>query len=212
MIYLSVVKNESGDWVILKTITYPINIRGNKTGNTYGDISKLDLDTRRDEGFWTQNDVYQNTGEFMIFKEKVVTFDEDAVEVTNTYIYERMPLDDIKTDLLGRVTAKRDSMYYNDFTFDGHSYNAGSTSRANIQLFISAALIDESNFPSSIELETVDGVLVPFDLVKFKQLVKELFDYTSSLYIKERTIKAAISAAEDYDTVRDAAKWDDEIL
>lgn len=39
MIFLSVVKNENGEWVILKVITNPINVRGNKTGNTYGDIS-----------------------------------------------------------------------------------------------------------------------------------------------------------------------------
>ena len=88
MIFLSVVKNENGEWVILKVITNPINVRGNKTGNTYGDISKLDLDTRRDEGFWTQNDVYVNTGEYMVFDNKVTTFDEQAVEVTNTYNYE----------------------------------------------------------------------------------------------------------------------------
>lgn len=212
MIFLSVVKNESGDWVIIKTITYPINIRGNKTGNTYGNISMIDLDTRRDEGFWTQNDVYQNTGEFMTFKEKVVTFDEEAAEVTNTYIYERMQLDDIKTDLISRVTSKRESMYYADFSFDGHSYNVDPSSRANIQLFVSAALIDESNFPSSIDIETVDGVLVSFDVDKLKKLVKELFDYTNSLYIKERIIKSNITNAGDYDAIRDAAKWDDELL
>ncbi|SOK59029.1 hypothetical protein [Yersinia phage fHe-Yen9-03] len=212
MIYLSVIKNESGDWVIIKTITYPINVRGNKTGNTYGDITKLDLDTRRDEGFWTQNDVYLNTGEFMIFKEKTVEFDEVAVEVTNTYIYELMPLADIRNDLRSRVESKRDNLYYSGFEFNGNTFDSGTTSRVNIQLMLSYALNDDANFPNDLQWEAIDGTLVPMDLATFKQFIVALADFTRGLYIKSRQIRSNIESAVTYEDIRAAAKWDNEPL
>ncbi|SOK58494.1 hypothetical protein [Yersinia phage fHe-Yen9-04] len=212
MIYLSVIKNESGDWVIIKTITYPINVRGNKTGNTYGDITKLDLDTRRDEGFWTQNDVYLNTGEFMIFKEKTVEFDEVAVEVTNTYIYELMPLADIRNDFRSRVESKRDNLYYSGFEFNGNTFDSGTTSRVNIQLMLSYALNDDANFPNDLQWEAIDGTLVPMDLATFKQFIVALADFTRGLYIKSRQIRSNIESAVTYEDIRAAAKWDNEPL
>lgn len=212
MIYLSVVKGSNGEWVILKTITYPINVRGNLTGNTYGDISKLDLDTRRAEGFWTQEDVYQNSGEYMIFKEKLVDFDEQAAVVTNTYVYELMPLEDIRADLKGRVESKRESLYYSGFEFDGHLFQSGLTNRNNIQLMMVSALIDEDNFPTDLYWDDVDGVKVPMDLPKFKLFVKALTDFTRGLYITTREIKAAIDAAETYEEIRAAANWNGEPL
>ncbi|EBS4516820.1 hypothetical protein DQT32_05330 [Salmonella enterica subsp. enterica serovar Braenderup] len=212
MIFLSVVKNESGDWVILKVITNPINVRGNKTGNTYGDISKLDLDTRRDEGFWTQNDVYVNTGEYMVFDNKVTTFDEQAVEVTNTYNYVLMPLEDIRTDLKSRVNSKRDQLYFGGFDFNGHTFGSGNTTRSNVVLFMTVFQEDAANFPSDFSFPDVNGDLVDMDLATFKQFIKALSDFTRGLYSKARSIRAAIDAATTYDDIRAAASWDDEPL
>lgn len=212
MIYLSVVKDTNDDWKIIKVITYPINVVGNLTGNTYGDISKLDLDTRRAEGFWTQNDVYQNTGEFMIFKEKVVTFSEIDAEVTNTYIYELMPLDDIKSDLRGRVDSKRDLLYFDGFLFQNKKFFSGISNRNNIQLMMMTALIDETDFPSDLVWDTVDGEQVPMDLATFKLFVKALADFTRDLFIEARRAKAAIDAATTYDDIRAAANWKGELL
>lgn len=212
MIFLSVVKNENGDWVILKVITNPINVRGNKTGNTYGDISKLDLDTRREEGFWTQNDVYVNTGEYMVFDSKVTTFDEQAVEVTNTYNYVLMPLEDIRTDLKSRVNSKRDQLYFNGFDFNSHTFGSGTATRSNVALFMTVALIDEANFPSDFAFPDVNGDLVDMDLATFKLFVKALSDFTRSLYTKARSIRNAIDAATTYEDIRAAASWDGEPL
>lgn len=212
MIYLSVVKDANGDWKIIKTITYPINVVGNKTGNTYGDISKLDLDTRRAEGFWTQKDEYVNTGEFMVFKEKTVQFSEENAEVTNTYIYELMPLDSIRTDLKGRVDSKRDTLYFSGFEFQGETFISGVSNRNNIQLIMMDALIDEANFPSDLVWDTVDGKQIPMDLATFKQFVSTLAVYTRSLFKQARTIKAAIDAAQTYEDIRAAASWNGEAL
>lgn len=212
MIYLSVVKDANGDWKILKTITYPINVVGNKTGTTYGDISKLDLDTRRKEGFWTQNDVYQNTGEFMVFKEKTVDFSEEDAEVTNTYIYELMPLDDIRSDLKGRVDSKRDTLYFSGFEFEGETFISGVSNRNNIQLMMMTALIDEADFPSDLVWDTIDGKQIPMDLAKFKLFVKALADFTRNTFKQARSIKAAIDAAQTYEDIRAAATWNGEAL
>lgn len=212
MIYLSVVKNENDEWVILKVITNPNNVRGNKTGTTYGDISKLSLDIRRDEGFWTQNDVYVNTGEYMVFDNKVTTFDEEAAEVTNTYNYVLMPLADIRADLKSRVNSKRDQLYFNGFEFNSKTFSSGTAARNNIALFMTAALIDEANFPSDFAFPDLSGELVDMDLATFKSLVKTLSDFTRGLYTKARTIRDAIDAAETYDDIRAAANWDGEAL
>ena len=212
MIYLSVVKNDSGDWEIIKVITNPINVRGNLTGNTYGDISTLDLETRKAEGFWTQNDVYKNTGEFKNFKEKTVEFNEENAEVINTYIYELIPLDQIRTDLKGRVDTKRDTLYFGGFEFDGETYVSGVSNRNNIQLIMMTALIDEADFPSDLVWDTIDGKQTPMDLEKFKLFVKALASFTRNLFIKARSIKEAIDKAENYEDIRTAASWDDESL
>lgn len=212
MIFLSVVKNDNGDWVILKVITNPVNVRGNKTGNTYGNISFLTLDERRDEGFWTQRDVYDNIGEFMVFKEKTTAFDEDAVEVVNTYSYERMDLDLVKADLLDRVVFKRDDLYATSFTFNGNEFSADINSRLNIQLIADTFAINESYFPNDFKLETVDGTLVEFDIASFKLLVKALFDFTIGLYTTERSIKDNIRNATVYEDIRAAAQWDGNLL
>lgn len=212
MIYLSVVKDANGDWKILKTITNPVNVVGNLSGITYGNITGLDLATRRAEGFWTQKDVYENTGEFMIFKEKTVDFSEENAEVTNTYIYELMPLADIKSDLTGRVDSKRDTLYFAGFEFQGETFYSGVSNRNNIQLIMMTALIDEADFPSDLVWDTVDGKQIPMDLATFKLFVKALADFTRGLFVEARNIKAAIAAAETYEDIRAAAQWNGEAL
>lgn len=212
MIYLSVVKNESGDWVILKTITNTINVRGNKTGITYGDISTLSLDKRREEGFWTQNDEYVGTGEFMVFDKKTTTFSEEDAEVTNTYSYKLMPLDEIQTDLLGRVESKRDALYYAGFEFQGKQFFSGLANRSNIQLMLLNSIVDEANFPSDLVWDTVDGEQIHMDLATFKAFANTLAVYTRTLFITARQIKADIIAATSYEEMRTAASWNGEAL
>lgn len=211
MIYLSVVKKD-GNWVILKTITNTINVRGNKTGNTYGDISVLDLDTRRAEGFWTQEDVYQNTGEYKVYKEKTVDFSEENAQVTYTYIYELMALNEIQSDLKARVDSMRESLYYAGFTFQDKTYNSSLVNRSNIQLMLLNSIVDEANFPSNLAWETTEGEQVPMDLATFKAFANQLAVWTRNLFITARTIKAAIDAASTYEDMRAAAVWDGQPL
>ncbi len=212
MVFLSVVKDENDQWKILKIISNPINVRGNKTGNTYGDIRVLDLDVRISEGFWTQNDVYENTGEYMYYVETVTTFDPEKAEVTNTYKYERQPLDEISADLKNRVESKRDSLYFEGFEFQGNKFESNVNNRSNIQLVLLNAIVDESSFPSNLAWKSLSGELIEMDLSTFKLFAKALGDFTSSLFIKERQIKDAISAAGTYEELRAAASWDGEQL
>lgn len=212
MIFVSVLKDENGSWYVAKILNNTINVRGNTTGITYGNIATLDLSTRLMEGFWTQNDVYQNTGEFMEFKEKVTTFDEVNGVVTNTYIYQLMDLNIIKNDLKGRVDSKRDTLYFGGFDFDGKTYFSGLSNRSNIQLMLLSSLVDEANFPSDLAWDTSTGERTPMDLSTFRLFAKALTDFTRTLFIKSRAIKDAIDAATDYDSIRAAASWDGEAL
>lgn len=212
MIFVSVLKDENGSWYIAKILNNTINVRGNTTGTTYGNIATLDLATRLMEGFWTQNDVYENTGEFKQFKEKTTTFDEVNGVVTNTYIYELMDLEVIKTDLKGRVDSKRDNVYFGGFEFNGKTFFSGLSNRSNIQLMLLSSLVDEANFPTDLVWDTVDGERIPMDLATFKLFAQALVDFTRTLFVKNRTIKDAIDAATDYDSIRAAASWDGEAL
>ncbi len=212
MIFVSVLKDENGSWYVAKILNNTINVRGNTTGITYGNIATLDLETRLMEGFWTQNDVYQNTGEFMEFKEKVTTFDEVNGVVTNTYIYQLMDLGIVKNDLKGRVDSKRDTLYFGGFDFNGKTYFSGLSNRSNIQLMLLSSLVDEANFPSDLVWDTSTGERTPMDLATFRLFAKALADFTRTLFIKSRAIKDAIDAATDYDSIRAAASWDGEAL
>lgn len=212
MIFLSVLKDDNGSWYVAKVLTSTVNVRGNKTGTTYGDIANLDLATRLMEGFWTQSDVYVGTGEFTQFKELVTTFDEVNGVVTNTYVYELMDLNVIKTELKTRTEAKRDSLYFGGFTFNGNTYLSGLSNRSNIQLMLLSSIVDEANFPSDLFWDTIDGQQIPMDLATFRQFAQTLTNFTRSLFIKTRSIKAAIDAATDYDSTRAAANWDGEAL
>lgn len=211
MIFVSVVKDENGDWRIVKVLSSPLNAVG-ITGIIWPDISKLSLEKRMAEGFWTQNDVYQNTGEFMEFKEKNTTFDEVNGVVTNTYIYQLMDLEIIKNDLKGRVDSKRDTLYFGGFEFDGKTYFSGLSNRSNIQLMLLSSLVDEANFPSDLVWDTTTGERIQMDLATFRLFAKALVDFTRTLFIKTRAIKDAIDAATDYDSIRAAASWDGEAL
>lgn len=211
MLYLYVVKDEDGSFRIVRVITSPINQRGN-SGITYGNITILDLDTRKAEGFWTQEDVYEGQGEYMIFKEKVTTFNEDTAVVTNTYLYERMPLDEIKTDLKNRVDAKRNDKYYGGFTFENVSYFTDRDSRLNVIGAQAAILTDSTALPDGFIWRSADDQNIPMDATKFKQFALALFEFSNTVYQTSWTIKAAIDAASTYEEARAAATWDGEAL
>lgn len=212
MVYVSVIKDENGSWKIVKILNSPIGAVGNLTGNIYPDISKLSLASRLVEGFWTQNDEYVNTGEFMEFKEKTTTFDEVLGVVTNTYTYELMDLEIIKTDLKGRVDSKRDYLYYEGFEFNGNTFFSGLNNRSNIQLMLLTALADETTFPTDLVWDTVEGVSIPMDLATFKLFATQLAVFTRQLFIMDRQIKLDIDAATDYASIRAAASWNGEAL
>lgn len=211
MLYLYVVKDEDGSFRIVRVITSPINQRGN-SGITYGNITILDLDTRKEEGFWTQEDVYEGQGEYMIFKEKVTTFDEDTAVVTNTYIYERMALDEIKTDLKNRVDSKRNEKYYGGFTFETVSYFTDRDSRMNIIGAQAAILTDSTILPEGFIWRSADDRNIPMDADKFKEFAIALFAFSNQIYQTSWTIKAAIDSASTYEEARAAATWDGEAL
>lgn len=211
MLYLYVIKDEDGSFKIVRVITSPINQRGN-SGITYGNITILDLDTRKEEGFWTQEDVYVDQGEYMVFKEKQTAFNEDTAVVTNTYIYERMPLDEIKTDLKNRVDAKRNEKYYGGFTFEDVKYLTDRDSRMNIIGAQAAILSDSTVLPEGFIWRSADDQNIPMDADKFKEFAIELFQFSNGIYQEAWTLKAAIDAASTYEDARAAATWDGEAL
>lgn len=212
MIYLIVQSDGNGGWVIVKTLTSPINVKGPVTGVTWGDIRVLTLDARRTDGFWTQNDVYQNNGDYTVFKETITTFDEPTLVVTNTYVFELMPLDQIRADLKNKVDNKRDSLRFESLTFQNKQYPIDSISRGNLLLMAASIIFDETVFPSNYTLDLVDGTSQVVDLPTFKALIQALNAHTYDLYQTARTIKANIDAATTYSDIRAAANWNGEAL
>lgn len=210
MIYLLVDKNEvTQEWVILKTITYPINVRG-LSGVTYSDISNLSLEVRKVEGFWTQSDVYENSGEFMEFDNKTVEYDEDGAVVTNTYHYKLMDLAVIKNELDARIVSYRDELLISGFEFDSHVYDTSYNGRQLIQGFVLESLITTDIDEVTIRLKNdTDVVLSVADL---KSVLSAIYAYTEQLYQKERQMRTDLAAAQTYQEARDAATWDGKVL
>lgn len=207
MIFLSVVKDsESQEWEILRVISSPINVRGNLTGITYGDIRVLDLDTRRAEGFWTQEDVYDNTGEYMEFKEKLVNFDEEKAVVTNTYVYQRMDLEVIKTDLINRVKSHRDTLINSGFEYNENTFDTSLEGRQGICSLVTYISVKPDITDVTVHLPTDEEVSLTSDEVK--ELFINMTEYHQSLYTKCNTIKDAINATSTYEDARAAANWD----
>ena len=209
MLYLYVVKEDDGSFRIVRVITSPINQRGN-SGITYGNITILDLATRKAEGFWTQEDVYVDQGEYMVFKEKQTAYDEDTAVVTNTYVYERQPLDEIKTDLKNRVDAKRNDKYYGGFVFEDVRYLTDRDSRMNIIGAQAAILSNPAVLPEGFIWRSEDDQNIPMDADKFKEFAIALFQFSNEIYQKAWTLKATIDAASTYEDARTAATWDGE--
>lgn len=207
MIYLLVDKDQTTqEWVVLKTITYPINVRG-LSGVIYGDIRVLTLEERKAEGFWTQVDVYEDNGEFKEFSNKDVTFNEETAEMVNTYHYVLMDLGIIKEELKNRVINHRESLLIGGFTKDGKVYGTTYDARVLLQGFVLESMINSELTEVTIRLpDDTDSTLTVQEL---KELVSELYSYTESLFIKESTIRSNIDNATDYDAVRAAATWDD---
>lgn len=208
MLFLYVIKNSDGSFTIVRYINNPINVRGN-SGITYGDISKLDLATRIAEGFWTQSDIYVDDGEYMVFDNKVVTFNETTAVVTNTYTYVRMDLNDIKTDIKTRVDTKRIELYYGTYTFETNNFNIQQDNRLNILTTQVAILTDPTSLPSDFVWKDVNGIAISMDAAKFKEFSLGLFNYSNQLFVTSWNIKNAIDAATTYEDIRTAATWDD---
>lgn len=207
MIFLSVVYNQdTGKWEILRVISSPINVRGNATGTTYGDIRSLDLETRILEGFWTQEDVYENTGEYMEFKEKLVSFDAETAVVTNTYVYQRMELGVIKQDLINRAKSHRDMLINSGYAYNGNTFDTSMEGRLNLCALANYVVLNPQ----------VESVTVPLpsdtEVVLSNDSVEELFSLMmaehQNLYQKCISIKNAINATDTYEDARAAATWD----
>ena len=207
MIYLLVDKDpETQKWVVLKTITYPINVRG-LSGIIYGDIRNLTLEVRKVEGFWEQVDVYEGNGEFKEYSYQDVTFDEDAAQMINTYHYVLMNLDIIKTELKNRVLAHRDSLLTGGYEKDGHLFSTSIDNRVVLQGYAIESLIDSNMADVTIRLD--DDTDLVLTVAELKAVVSGMAAFTEALYKKDRVIRAAIDSATDYDAIRTAATWDD---
>lgn len=205
MIYLLVDKNEAQEWVVLKTFTSPINVRG-LSGVTYSDISRLSLEERKLEGLWTLKDVYDGTGEFKEFDFKEVTFDEDAAEMVNTYHYKLMPLDIIKEDLSNRVISKRNELLVSGFEFDGHVYDSNTESRVLLQGYVLESLVNPD--VTSVTIRLQDDSEIELTVTQLQSVLSSLYAHTEELYVKERDIRDDIALTTDYEAARAAAVWD----
>lgn len=206
MIFLSVIKNSKGDWEILKVLSSPINVRGNATGITYSDIRVLDFETRFKEGFWTQEDIYQNTGEYMEFKEKVTTFDETVAVVTNTYVYQQMDLQIIKDDLKNRTTSHRDSLINSGFVFEDNMYDTSLEGRQNLNSLVSYVMVKPEVENITVHLPNDTEVILTPEKVKI--LFSSIMENQQELYNKCNTIKTNIDAATTYEEAKAAYQWD----
>lgn len=209
--FLLVKKNKDNEWEIQKVITNVINVRGSVRDVTYGDISKLDLETQKLEGFWQQEDLYEGTGEYQIFSHKVVEFDEAAAIVRNTYFYVQMPIEDIRGDFKQRTKSLRDEKLNRDgvSTKDGEVVlPTDAVSRSNYSLLAATILISAESVKEPIIFETVEGVEVALSVEEFKEMVVQIALNTNSLYAKCREIISLIDIASTLEEVKEAASWD----
>lgn len=200
--YVSVVKDANGNWYIKNTITSVYNVRGNKTGNTYGDISKLDDATRIDEGFWIENDVYINNVEFTIFNGITYTYDEVNGIVTYNYNFILMPLSDIKTELQNRVQNYLNTMFCGTITFNSTSVVI------SYQLRNMLYAINSTNFPANlvVPIGNYKYLSIP-DISTLTSLNDAISTYTVGIMQTAQSIYAALDAATTYDELRTAATW-----
>ena len=202
--FLLVIKNGSGDWEIKKVISNPINFRSEITGITYGDISKLDLETRKMEGFWKQEDVYEGAGEYKVFSHKEVVYDDEQCTVTNIYHYVLMPIADIRNDFKQRILSERENKYF----FDGFKsvndamFPSDEVTRRNFTLWATADLGTQT-----ISVEDISGVTIVLSMAEFKTVYNDLAKFTQQLYIQWREINARIDQANTLDEIITAATW-----
>lgn len=206
--FLHVLKDEKGQWYIKRTITNPINVFGVVSQITFGDISRLELEIRRLEGFWTQSDTYEGVAEYTIFDRHEVVWDEEAAVVRNNYVYVQMPIVDIQSDFKQRVISERDQRGVYGYEYDGHSYYTDGTFRSTLGLYLGIIAMDPSKFPSDFSIEDRDGVPVIFTVDEFKALCVHFGLYHSGLYSKCRELQAAILEATSLEDIKLAAQWD----
>lgn len=210
MAYVTVIKNEQGQYEVEKYLTSLYNQRSPLTQVTIGNISNLDAEGRLKHGIWLSEDVYDGTGEFREFDNKEVKFDDVEGKVTNTYTYKLMDLDVIREEMKNRVRSYRMQLANGQFKHDDHEYDISSEGRCELQGFVLETLLDSSIESVSIRLPNDDDVkLSASDL---KELYIAISTYRDSLYDKEADIFAAIDAAKDYDAIRAASVWDDQKL
>lgn len=210
--FLLVNKNADGEWYIVRFITNPINVKGNIGEVTYGDISKLDLETRKLEGFWTQEDIYDGMGDYKVFSHKTVEYDDENAVVRNVYHYVTMPIDDIKRDFTQQTISVRDDKYNNAGVIgkDSKIFPTDSISRSNYVLLATALQINPNTVTAStVSFETKDGEIVEMTHDEFKSLVVQLASDTNALYKKCIDINKQISLATTLEEVRAAAVWND---
>lgn len=206
--FLHVIKNESGEWFINRYISSPINVFGVVSQITFGDISKLPLETRKLEGFWTQEDLYEGMVEYTVFDHKDVEWDEENAVLRNKYVYVQMPIADIQRDFQQRVISERDQRGIQGYSYEEHQYITDSLFRSTNALYLSLLAMDESSLPEDFSIEDTSGQAVTFTSTTFKAMCSDYATYNTELYKKCRELQANISKATTLEDVKTAATWE----
>lgn len=210
MVYVSVKQNELGEWEVLKYLSSVYNQRSPITDMTVSDVSQLDAEGRLLHGFWTQTDEYVGTGEFKEFDKKVVVFDDVQGNVKNTYHYKLMDLAIIREEMKNRVRSHRMQLSNSVYKKDLKEYNLSSDGRLELQGLVIEILLDPSIESVSIRLSNGDDAVLT--AAELKALFLEISIYRDGLYDTEMEIIHAIDSALDYDAIRLAAKWGEDVL
>ncbi|EMX1382111.1 hypothetical protein AAGG91_003006 [Salmonella enterica] len=210
MAYVAVIKNEQGQYEVVKYLTSLYNQRSPITQVTIGNISYLDASGRLEHGFWLSEDVYIGTGEFREFDIKEVKFDDVEGKVTNTYTYKLMDLDVIREEMKNRVRSYRSQLANGEYKHGEHVFDISHDGRCELHGYIIESLLDQTIEIVSIRLP--NGEDVNMSMLELKELYLSIAAYRDGLFDKEAEIIDAINAANDYDSIRSAAVWDEHQL
>lgn len=210
MIYMAISKDEAGNWVILKYLTSVINQRSPVTDETIGDVSRLDAAGRIAKGFWIQNDIFVNTGEFTELESKVTTFDDVNGIVINTYTYKLMDLDVIREEMKNRVRSYRSQLSIGTYTKDNNVFDVSSVGMTELQGYIIQSQLDTTLASVSIRLQS--GSDVSFTVSELKSFYLELCAWREGLFDTEAQLVLAIDSAADYEAIRNVSVWGDVVL
>lgn len=204
--YLSVVKNENGEWVIKKVYPQGLNVYGNYSGVLWHRATQMTLEERIREGIYLQVNTTEGLDpEFSQYVRTDIRFDEEKAEVVYTDVYELVDLQIIKDVLRGRAYTLRNQVINKTVMFEGEKLTIDIPLVTQLNTYSALAAID--SLPSDLILQTRYGVSIPLTLELLVRLQKFIAKMHNDINVETTAISAAIQSATTYAEIKQAAMY-----